>query len=253
MIDSSIFESLQSKIDEESKIRDEIQDIVQELSKRGRAVQALLSRAHSTPPSQINPILDDATREISAQREDIAKLMTVASKHPFYKYNQLWSKELQNLVLTSVSFMVHYTPADTPEQVFSIEFCSWLGGMKGVVSDNTTFMTIEDVGKFLAVPVNLKDQDAFHLTIEEYLHALISLVEELSRLAVNSVTLGDYTRPLQIHTFISDLHAGFQLLNLKNDSLRKRSDGIKYNVKKVEDVVYDLSLRNLIPKKGANE
>ncbi|DAA74546.1 TPA_exp: Uncharacterized protein A8136_3304 [Trichophyton benhamiae CBS 112371] len=234
MIDSSIFESLQLKIDEESKIRDEIQDIVQELSKRGRAVQALLSRAHSTPPSQINPILDDATREISAQREDIVKLVTVASKHPFYKYNHLWSKELQNLV-------------------FSIEFCSWLGGMKGVVSDNTTFMTIEDVGKFLAVPVNLKDQDAFHLTIEEYLHALISLVEELSRLAVNSVTLGDYTRPLQIHTFISDLHAGFQLLNLKNDSLRKRSDGIKYNVKKVEDVVYDLSLRNLIPKKGANE
>ncbi|EGD93242.1 recombination hotspot-binding protein [Trichophyton tonsurans CBS 112818] len=234
MIDSSIFESLQSKIDEESKIRDEIQDIVQELSKRGRAVQALLSRAHSTPPAQINPILDDATREISAQREDIAKLMTVASKHPFYKYNQLWSKELQNLV-------------------FSIEFCSWLGGMKGVVSNNTTFMTIEDVGKFLAVPVNLKDQDAFHLTIEEYLHALISLVEELSRLAVNSVTLGDYTRPLQIHTFISDLHAGFQLLNLKNDSLRKRSDGLKYNVKKVEDVVYDLSLRNLIPKKGAND
>lgn len=29
------------------------------------------------------------------------------------------------------------------------------------------------------VPVNLKDQDAFHLTIEEYLLALISLVEEL--------------------------------------------------------------------------
>ncbi len=29
------------------------------------------------------------------------------------------------------------------------------------------------------VPVNLKDRDAFHLTIEEYLHALISLVDEL--------------------------------------------------------------------------
>ena len=29
------------------------------------------------------------------------------------------------------------------------------------------------------VPVNLKDRDAFHLTIEEYLQALISLVEEL--------------------------------------------------------------------------
>lgn len=91
-----------------------------------------------------------------------------------------------------------------------------------------------------------------------------------SRLAVNSVTLGDYTRPVQVGNFIKDLFAGFQLLNLKNDILRKRSDGIKYSVssnkpeaskwstdaldmqvKKVEDVVYDLSLRNLIPKGGA--
>jgi hypothetical protein len=46
------------------------------------------------------------------------------------------------------------------------------------------------------------------------------------------------------------LHAGFQMLNLKNDSLRRRSDGLKYRVKDVEDVVYDLSLRNLVPKKG---
>lgn len=30
-----------------------------------------------------------------------------------------------------------------------------------------------------AVPVNLKDRDAFHLTIEEYLLALVSLIEEL--------------------------------------------------------------------------
>ncbi|KAK5165306.1 hypothetical protein LTR04_001430 [Oleoguttula sp. CCFEE 6159] len=100
----------------------------------------------------------------------------------------------------------------------------------------------------MKVPVNLKDRDAFHLTIEEYLQSLISLVDELARLARNSVTLGDYSRPLRISQFIKDLHAGFQILNLKNDSLRKRSDGIKYRVKEVEDVVYDLSLRNLVPK-----
>lgn len=44
------------------------------------------------------------------------------------------------------------------------------------------------------------------------------------------MTLGDYTRPVQIGTFIKDLFAGFQLLNLKNDVLRKRSDGMKYSV-----------------------
>jgi predicted translin family RNA/ssDNA-binding protein len=98
------------------------------------------------------------------------------------------------------------------------------------------------------VPVNLKDRDAFHISIEEYLQALISLIEELARLAINSVTLGDYQRPLQISQFVKDLHAGFQILNLKNDSLRRRSDSIKYSVKKIEDVVYDLSLRNLVSR-----
>lgn len=60
------------------------------------------------------------------------------------------------------------------------------------------------------------------------------------------MTLGDYARPLQISKFVKDVYAGFQLLNLKNDALRRRADGIKYSVKKVEDVVYDLSLRGLI-------
>lgn len=52
-----------------------------------------------------------------------------------------------------------------------------------------------------------------------------------TRLAPNAVTLGDFSRPLQISKFIKDIHAGFQLLNLKNDTLRRRSDGIKYAVR----------------------
>ena len=119
----------------------------------------------------------------------------------------------------------------------------------------------------ITVPTNLKDRDEFHITIEEYLLALTSLVEELAcfslvfslhrsllisgqtRLARNAVTLGDYERPLLINQFVKDVFAGFQILNLKNDILRRKSDGLKYRVKDVEDVVYDLSLRNLVPKK----
>jgi len=133
-------------------------------------------------------------------------------------------------------------------------------------AESGKLLTIEEVGDILngmsiwnfragidniTVPVNLKDQDSFHITIEEYLQSLITLIEELARLATNSVTLGDYERPLQISQFVKDLHAGFQILNLKNDLLRRRSDSIKYNVKKIEDIVYDLSLRNLVPKAGS--
>ena len=59
-------------------------------------------------------------------------------------------------------------------------------------------MTIEQVGEVLkgnfigarhpeatadspTVPVNVKDRDVFHLTIEEYLQSLISLIDELVR------------------------------------------------------------------------
>lgn len=129
--------------------------------------------------------------------------------------------------------------------VFSILLTGYLGGMNTVRGQ---LLTLEEVGAALGVPVNLKDRDAFHLTIEEYLQSLISLLDELARLARNSVTLGDYRRSVEISRFIKDVHAGFQILNLKNDSLRKRSDGVKYKVKEVEDVVYDLSLRGLLPK-----
>jgi hypothetical protein len=42
-----------------------------------------------------------------------------------------------------------------------------------------------------------------------------------------------------------------RLLNLKNDALRKRFDSLKYDVKKIEEIVYDLSIRGLLQKPTA--
>lgn len=47
---------------------------------------------------KVKPVLDDATKEILAQKEEVTKLKAIASQHPFYKYNGVWSRELQNLV-----------------------------------------------------------------------------------------------------------------------------------------------------------
>lgn len=52
---------------------------------------------------------------------------------------------------------------------------------------------------------------------------------------------------------MSELSAGFRLLNLKNDVLRKRYDALKYDVKKIEEVVYDLSIRGLKPSEAEAE
>lgn len=128
--------------------------------------------------------------------------------------------------------------------------------------------------------VEVVQDKGFHLDLEDYLAGVLIMASELvslwrlkrgfygceltgkvefetlchlssvclflqSRLAVNSVTAGDYTRPIRISNFINELDSGFRLLNLKNDPLRKRYDGLKYDVKKIEEVVYDLSIRGL--------
>lgn len=53
---------------------------------------------------------------------------------------------------------------------------------------------------------------------------------------MNSVTNGDFKRPLHVSQFVAELNSGFRLLNLKNDGLRKRFDALKYDVKKIEEV-----------------
>lgn len=35
-------------------------------------------------------------------------------------------------------------------------------------------------------------------------------------------------------------------LNLRNDALRRKFDSLKYDLKRCEDVVYDLTLRGLV-------
>ena len=90
----------------------------------------------------------------------------------------------------------------------------------------------------------LRDEKLY-LDFEDYLSGVIQLSNELSRFTVNCVTNGDFQRPMKISAFLQEVLEGFRLLNLKNDSLRKKFDSIKYDMKKVEEVVYDLSIRGL--------
>jgi hypothetical protein len=100
--------------------------------------------------------------------------------------------------------------------------------------------------------------------VEQYLFGLLMLAGELvswrqasefptqclcaqARFAVNAVAAGDCVRPVHIHRFVSQLDQSFRLLNLKNDNLRRKFDALKYDMQKVEQVVYDLTIRQLTP------
>ncbi|KUL89166.1 hypothetical protein ZTR_03709 [Talaromyces verruculosus] len=158
MIDPAIFENLQTKIDQETVVRDELHEIVQSLARKGayipiidkdeanltqvstQAEQRKRSSLALTPlrrKTVLKSVLDDAATQILAQKEDVSRLAEIANKHPFYKYNGVWSRELQNLSLAG--------------KVYYIELCAWLGGLTEYKNSTskTSFLTIEEVGNFL--------------------------------------------------------------------------------------------------------
>ncbi|KAF5569771.1 translin [Fusarium phyllophilum] len=236
LLDPSIFSHLQEKLDEETAVRDNLTQIIQRLERAVATAQGLLSRVHSTPRARYPALVSQVEDAIKEEVTIVKELNEVASKHPYYKYNSKWARTVQNAIGTAV-------------------YTVWLGGLGSDAQPASLgrLLTLEQVGEVFQVPTNLKDRDAFHFTIEEYLLSLTDLTNELARLAPNAVTLGDFELPLVISGFIKDLFAGFQLLNLKNDILRKRADAVKYDVKRVEDVVYDLSLRGLVKRAGEGD
>ncbi|WFD05138.1 Translin-1 [Malassezia vespertilionis] len=91
------------------------------------------------------------------------------------------------------------------------------------------------------------------LDVQDYLHGVISVFGELPRLAMNAVTSGNFDEPVRISVFAKQLYSAFQVLNLKNDVLRKRFDGLKYDMKRIEEVIYDIQLRGLIQNARSTE
>ena len=81
---------------------------------------------------------------------------------------------------------------------------------------------------------------------ENYLLGICDLTGELARRAVFSVVNENYNEVEKIKDFVSTIHNEFLNFDLRNSELRKKSDSIKWNMKKIEEVLYDLKIREKI-------
>jgi hypothetical protein len=122
-VDPAIFTSLQSKIDEESSIRDELKTYVETLSKQGRLTSSILSRIHNTPSAELErAVLNPAYDALAQQASTVKDLAQSASRYPFYKWNTIWQRDIQAVIS-------------------SMQMLDWLQTGK--------LVTIEDVGQRL--------------------------------------------------------------------------------------------------------
>ncbi|KAG9103334.1 hypothetical protein FRC07_010016, partial [Ceratobasidium sp. 392] len=200
----------------ESDLRDEIRKAVHELDRKARNATGIMNSIHST--REIKPLIEEASAVVASCNEELEKIASLVPPNQFWRWKDMWTRHL-----ASILFVAALNEYLTTERLVTLPECEQL------------------------LQVKPEWKGRLQIASEDYLHAVIALVNELSRVAVNSVTLGDFNAPVRISIFVRDLYSGFSLLNLKNDSLRRRFDSLKYDMKKIEEVVYDVSLRKLAP------
>ncbi|VDI09290.1 Hypothetical predicted protein [Mytilus galloprovincialis] len=106
--------------------------------------------------------------EFTTIAEDMNKLAAIIPPNQYYRFHDHWKTVMQKL-----SFLTAFIKYLEKEEL----------------------NTREEVAKMVGVYTNR--EEGFHMDLDDYLHGLLQLASELSRLAVNSVTAGDYGRPLQ--------------------------------------------------------
>jgi predicted translin family RNA/ssDNA-binding protein len=84
---------------------------------------------------------------------------------------------------------------------------------------------------------------ALGIPLESYLGGLCDLTGELMRETVIAGTKGDRLAVAQYHALTNEIHGLLIQLDLRNGELRKKSDSIKWNLLKIEQVLYDLAMR----------
>ena len=79
--------------------------------------------------------------------QSIQQLAQVASKHPYYRFNYAWSRQVESAVWYIVQRITFFELMLDLSQCYSILLCGWLGGFgKG---EPGQLLTLEDVGKIM--------------------------------------------------------------------------------------------------------
>ncbi|KAL6141953.1 hypothetical protein ACLB2K_060238 [Fragaria x ananassa] len=207
------FQDFRAQLEESGTLRDRIRAVVMEIESTTRLIHSgllLVHQSRSTPE-----VLEKPKTQIAVLKELYNRLAEIVRESPgrYYRYHGDWKSETQTVVSL-------------------LAFMHWL--------ETGTLLLHNEAEETLGL-----NGSEFGLDVEDYLVGICFMSNELPRYVVNQVTAGDYDCPRKVMKFLTDLHASFRLLNLRNDFLRKKFDGMKYDLRRVEEVYYDVKIRGL--------
>ncbi len=114
------------------------------------------------------------------------------------------------------------------------------GSVKVAVMEFVEAIAYLEFIKNKKIPPFTKD----YINIDYYLMGLCDLTGELTRKAVNSAINGDYKGVKKIKELVENIYGQFIQLDIRDNELRRKFDSIKWDLKKLEDLVCELKLKN---------
>ncbi|KAF7804439.1 translin [Senna tora] len=209
------FGDFRVQLEESGSLRERIRAVVTEIESTTRLMYASLLLVHQSRPTP--ELLEKAKSYVNVLKDHYKQLAEVLREcsGQYYRYHGDWRSETQSVVSL-------------------LTFMHWL--------ETGSLLMHSEAEEKLGL-----NSSEFGLDIEDYLIGVCFMSNELPRYVVNQVTAGDYDCPRKVLKFLTELHAAFRMLNLRNDFLRKKFDGMKYDLRRVEEVYYDVKIRGLTP------
>lgn len=132
MINPRVFESLKAKAELDLAARAQLDGLIESLERNVAYAQGVLSRVHSTPRAQYPALLlPVAAAAVADEVTTVRELGLAASAHPYYKFNQRWTRHLQ-------------------DAIYTVLLTAWLGGNIGVQGGSNELgrlLSLEEVGE----------------------------------------------------------------------------------------------------------
>lgn len=177
---------------------------------------------------------DDKLREeIIILSRDIIK----PSKQAIYSVHRGQFDEAQEK-LTHAKEQIHKAKKRIEQSSFD-NIGSFRAGLEEYVEAMLTFTFMKDKKILSKQECELE----FDLPNETYIGAISDFTGELVRAGVRAAIANNQTLITDIHATVEELHGLTMGFNARSGDLRKKIDTIKYNLAKIENIVYDITIK----------
>ncbi|QRV92295.1 Translin [Ceratobasidium sp. AG-Ba] len=156
-MNSEDLQKLSRDFEAESELRDTIRKEVLELDRKSRSASGIMNKIHST--KDVKPLVEESSVIVESCREELEKLASVLPPNQFWRWKDMWTRSL-----TSILFVAALNEYLSTERLITLPEC-----------ERRLQVQPEWKGKLQIAP-------------EDYLHAIIALVNELPSILSRSVT-----------------------------------------------------------------